>query len=238
MKKAFTIAIGLISLSFPLIAQNAITCEGKSSLSIKPEIMAFHLNFEVIDMDYQTAINKSLESVKNVSDKFKALGLQDAELKTSSYSVNKVQKYNQSTRKQEFKGYRASMRVIVKLNYADKNVDKVFDIIRTELNTQFDIRFVLSPEQKEEASNKLIQMAISDAKSKAEVIASATEVTLGKVQNVQYGEQRLIRTASSNSELMLSRTSAKAAAGTQLSETLNPQEVELRTNIVISWIIN
>lgn len=236
MKYAISFLFCLALFFSGLNAQNTITCEGKSSLLIKPEIMAFYINFEVIDTDYQTAIDRSIEGAKNVTEKFKSLGVKDAELKTSSYSVNKVQQYNQSTRKQEFKGYRASMRLIVKLNYADENVDKVFNVIRSELNTLFDLRFELSPDQKEEAKNKLIELAIADAKSKAHLIAKTTEVSLGKVQNVEYGEQRLIRTPTKSSDLMTKEVMAvKSATSAQISETLNPQEIELRTNIVISW---
>ena len=240
MKNILTsVLIALISLS--VFAQKSITCEGKASLSIKPEIMAFYINFEVIDTNYEIAINKSLQSAKNATEQFKSLGLNDTELKTSSYSVRKVEEYNHSTKKMEFKGYRASMRLIVKMNYADENVDKVFDIIRTELNTLFDLRFELSPEQRETSKNKLIELAIVDAESKAGIIASSSKVKLGKVLNVEYGEQRLIHTTQMGSKAELMRSgslAAKAAHGAQLSETLNPQDIEIRTNIVISWQIN
>ena len=241
MKKIIlSLAIVFLTLgSFAQDKQNGlITVEGKSSIKLAPEDISFTVNFSVKDENYKQCAEMSVEKMDKVKKLFIKNGIDEELIKTNSFSIHEVQKYDPELRKSVFDGYEANIPVTIRTKKDYEKNDKIFELIKDNLQSSFSLNFALSEEQMETVKEKLIQLAVEDAKQKATIIAQSAGVDLGKIKSIQYGEPRMMGSFNTNMELMRAETMPLMnAAKADITSVLSPDEIEMRTNIVIAWEI-
>jgi uncharacterized protein len=232
---ALVIAAGSFAQNTPV---NLITVEGKSSIKLVPEELFFTVNLSVKDSNYDKCADLAVEKLSNIKQLFIDNGIDEDLLKSNSYSIREINKYDPQTRKQVFEGYEANIPLTVRTKRDYKKNDLIFTLIKNNLESNFNLNFSLSEEQMEDVKEKLIALAVKDAKEKAQWIAKASETTLGNIKNIEYGEPRLLRGINNRMELMSASVLAdESMPSAKITEVLSPDEVEMRTNIVISWEI-
>ncbi len=242
MKKIF-LSLAVIVISLGSFAQNnqggIITVEGKSSVKLAPEDISFTVNFSVKDENYTKCAEMSVDKMDQIKKLFIENGIDEELIKTNSFSIRDVQRYDPVLRKSVFEGYEATIPVTIRTKKDYEKNDKIFELIKDNLQSDLNLNFALSEEQMETVKEKLIALAVEDAKQKATVISRSTDVQLGKIKSIQYGEPRLIGLGNSNMELMKAESmSVRLDAKTNITSVLSPNEIEMRTNIVISWLIS
>ena len=240
--KRIILSLALVVFSLGSFAQNnqggIITVEGKSSVKLAPEDISFTVNFSVKDENYKQCAEMSVEKMDEIKKLFIENGIDEELIKTNSFSIREVQKYDPQLRQSVFEGYEANIPVTIRTKKDYEKNDKIFELIKDNLESNFNLSFALSEEQMETVKEKLIQLAIEDAKQKASVIAKSADVQLGKIKSIQYGEPRMIGTFNTNMELMRAETlSSVSAAKADITSILSPNEIEMRTSIVIAWEI-
>ncbi|WP_297093335.1 SIMPL domain-containing protein [uncultured Draconibacterium sp.] len=240
--KRIILSLAVVFFSLGSFAQNnqggIITVEGKSSVKLAPEEISFTVNFSVKDENYKQCAEMSVEKMDEIKKLFIENGIDEELIKTNSFTIREVQKYDPQTRKSVFDGYEANIPVTIRTKKDYEKNDKIFELIKDNLQSNFNLSFALSEEQMESVKEKLIQLAVEDAKQKATVIAKSADVQLGKIKSIQYGEPRLIGLRNSNMELMRSETMPLLSASkADITSVLSPDEIEMRTNIVIAWEI-
>jgi uncharacterized protein len=240
--KKLILGIAVLVIAAGSFAQNTpaslITVEGKSSIKLVPEELFFTVNLSVKDSNYDKCADMAVEKLSNIKQLFIDNGIDEDLLKSNSYSIREINKYDPQTRKQVFEGYEANIPLTVRTKRDYKKNDLIFTLIKNNLESNFNLNFSLSEEQMEDVKEKLIALAVKDAKEKAQWIAKASETTLGKIKNIEYGEPRQLRGINNRMELMSASVLAdESMPSAKITEVLSPDEVEMRTNIVISWEI-
>ncbi len=240
--KKIILSLAIVFFTLGSFAQDKqgglITVEGKSSVKLAPEDISFTVNFSVKDENYKQCAEMSVEKMDKVKKLFIKNGIDEELIKTNSFSIHEVQKYDPELRKSVFDGYEANIPVTIRTKKDYEKNDKIFELIKDNLQSSFSLNFALSEEQMETVKEKLIQLAVEDAKQKATVIAQSAEVDLGKIKSIQYGEPRMIGSFNTNMELMRAETMPLMnAAKADITSVLSPDEIEMRTNIVIAWEI-
>ena len=241
MKKTI-LSLAIMLFAFGSFAQNnqngILTVEGKSSVKLAPEEISFTVNFSVKNDDYKQCAEMSVEKMDEIKKLFIKNGIDEDLIKTNSFSIREVQKYDPQTRKSVFDGYEANIPVTIRTKKDYEKNDKIFELIKDNLQSNFNLNFALSEEQMEAVKEKLIKLAVEDAKQKASVIAQSAELEIGKIKSVQYGEPRMIGTYNTNMELMRAESlPLLSASKADITSVLSPDEIEMRTNIVIAWEI-
>jgi len=240
--KKIILSLAIVFFTLGSFAQDKqgglITVEGKSSVKLAPEDISFTVNFSVKDENYKQCAEMSVEKMDKVKKLFIKNGIDEELIKTNSFSIHEVQKYDPELRKSVFDGYEANIPVTIRTKKDYEKNDKIFELIKDNLQSSFSLNFALSEEQMETVKEKLIQLAVEDAKQKATVIAQSAQVDLGKIKSIQYGEPRTIGSFNANMELMRAETMPLMnAAKADITSVLSPDEIEMRTNIVIAWEI-
>ena len=240
--KKIILSLAIVFFTLGSFAQDKqgglITVEGKSSIKLAPEDISFTVNFSVKDENYKQCAEMSVEKMDKVKKLFIKNGIDEELIKTNSFSIHEVQKYDPELRKSVFDGYEANIPVTIRTKKDYEKNDKIFELIKDNLQSSFSLNFALSEEQMETVKEKLIQLAVEDAKQKATVIAQSAEVDLGKIKSIQYGEPRMIGSFNTDMELMRAETMPLMnAAKADITSVLSPDEIEMRTNIVIAWEI-
>ncbi len=128
--------------------------------------------------DAQTQVSQGMDSVMQV---LKAQGVADKDIQTEQYSITQLTKYNQTTQQQEVTGYQVTNMVTAKIRNVDTTGTIIDAVVKAAGNlvrinsVGFD---VTDPTQYQ---NEARAQAIQAAQAKAQQIASASGVKLGKI---------------------------------------------------------
>ncbi len=241
MKKALLI-VAVLFFTASSFAQNneggIITVEGKSTVKVVPEEISFTVNLSVKDSNYTRCADMAVEKLAKLKSLFVKNGIDEDLIKTGSYSIREMQRHDPQLRKMVFDGYEASIPLTLKTARDYKKNDLIFTLIKDNVESNFNLNFGLTQEQRDAVKEKLIDLAVRDAREKAEIIAKSAEIKLGSIKSMQYGDQRTI-TRMNDRELLSSVALAKnMVADSFISEVLSPDEITMGTNIVISWRIS
>jgi uncharacterized protein YggE len=119
---------------------------------------------------------------KQVMDKLKALGIEDAAIQTSNVTLYPVRTYDPTTGKETLTGYRSDNTIKVTLKDA-ATVAKVFAAaVETGVTQTSGPDWRLRDDSK--AVNDALKLAVEHARAKAETLAAAGGVTLGEVLTI------------------------------------------------------
>lgn len=238
--KQLLILFFLATVSVGSFAQDSfcdqIVVEGKSSVRLVPEQWIFNVRISVQDSNYTKCANLALEKADKITHDFTKNGIDKDFIKTLTYSITEIRKHNYKTNTSVFEGYKAEIPIRIKTRSDYAKNDKIFEIIKNNFEADFSLNFALTPEQTEEVKEKLIALAVDDAKQKAEIIAQSAHINLGKISKIQYGEPRIIGSFANTNDLQKTSFMIRGTASAGAS-SLNPADIEMRTEIIIAWQI-
>src|SRR3989344_5966971 len=83
--------------------QNTISSSGEATIKVLPDFVTVYFNVQTTGQTASDASDKNTEIVSNMKDALTALGFDESEIKTQSYSVYPDYDYTQSG--QRIKGY-------------------------------------------------------------------------------------------------------------------------------------
>jgi uncharacterized protein YggE len=140
--------------------------------------------------DAKNKIN--LTSDKIIKD-LKKLGLSDKDIKTTDYSVNPNYSNNSGTGiilmmapggQQNITGYTVTQNLNINVQPIDK-ANQVIDTVTNDgANLVGGVNFTFSDQLSKSLETQATQLAVNDAKTKAEALAKAAGISLGKIVNV------------------------------------------------------
>lgn len=241
MKKV-VLLLALFAFTTSIFAQqqnNAqILVEGKSSVKLMPEEISFTVNLSLKDSIYERCADLAVEKLENIKALFLENGIDEELIKTNRYSIREIQRHDPQLRQMVSDGYEASIPLTIQTKRDYSKNDLIFTIIKENIESSFSLNFSLSDEQRDSVKEKLIDLAVQDARQKATIIAKSAEIKLGKVASIQYGEPRMMHGFNANNELMMARALPAMAADSKITDLLSPDEIEMRTEIIISWQIS
>ena len=180
------IALGIISVLRERIVnpsryQVSFTAEG--SVFAKPDIAQVTLG---ITTDRKTtavaAVTENTEQMNKVILAIKAEGVEDKDIKTTSYNLNPSYDYNQETGRSEIKGYEVNQQLTVKI----RNLENIGAIIEatTQVGANQVGNIAFTIDDMSEIKKAARAEAVQKAREKAEEMSQATGLKLGKLVNV------------------------------------------------------
>lgn len=164
---------------------------GEGKVYVTPDIAKVTLGIEESGSTLKTVQNTVDVKSKTLVDALKKLGIEEKDIKTTSYNVYPQRDYASST--QKITGYRVSTNYEVTIRDFDKVNETMIAGTSTGANVVGTISFDLSDSVKTEKTNEARTKAVEEAKSKAEGLSKAAGITLGKIINVSEGLGQNIR---------------------------------------------
>jgi len=153
-----------------------ITVSGQGSVMVKPDIAYIDLGVNTEHADAKTAQANNSAQQTLVINAIKSLGIAEADIKTSGYSM--YPKYEYSTNgTSRIVGYTVHNTVTVTVRNIDKVGETIDAAIGAGANIASGIRFSLSDSNAYYA--QALKQAIANAKSKSGAIAQALGVAVG-----------------------------------------------------------
>ncbi len=222
--------------------EHAISVSATVTREVTPDLLNIQISVKTRSpTDAKTAQQENAVVVAELLPKLKALGLTDADIQTTSYSVDPQYSSDYVCDKptgycryeSNLTGYLATQVLVLDVKDLTKGGDIIDAAAGTGVNQTFVdyTSFTLQDSTRMTVQKSLLQEASAEAKSKAQNIASGLGVSLGQVLSASesnyYYPQPVYR------ELSMSAGSAAPAPPTQLSAG----QVEVSTTVSTSFAV-
>lgn len=200
-------------------------------VTVVPDIAKLTLGIE----EQGQSLKKIQESVntksKGLTDSLKKLGIDEKDIKTSSYNVYPEYDYQVSPYK--ITGYKVSINYEVKITDFENVNDAITISTENGANIIGNIAFEVNEKTKLESTNKAREEAVKLAKEKATGLAKAAGITLGKVINVSESSgldyPRPIA--------MYDKAVGMGSGGEATPSNINPGQTEISVTVSLSFEI-
>ncbi|MCO5176617.1 MAG: SIMPL domain-containing protein [Thermomicrobiales bacterium] len=160
-----------------------INVNGEGRVSLTPDVAILNLGVMTRDPQLATAQQSTTEAMNAVRQALIDAGVKTEDIQTSTYAVNVEQDYNQPN--QPIIGYYVIQTVSAKVRQIDTAGDVIQAAVDAGANQVNGISFTL--EDTSAAINKARELAVADARERAEHLAELSNATLGPVQTITEG---------------------------------------------------
>lgn len=215
--------------------ESIITVTGTAMESTAPDQTELSLTLTVKNKDYSAMMTEASEKADALISALSGVGFSKSEVKTADFRISSdydnVQTENGAWKRQ-FVGYSLTHRLHLAFPYDMNTLNDAVNAVTSCKKANPEISISFSVKDKEEIDRRLLAAAVKDAKSKAEIIAAAAGVTLGKICGINYGAP---------SPDPVSPTMYRQAKALTLCEgadlSINPENAENCLEITASWYI-
>ncbi|AKG53828.1 DUF541 domain containing protein [Dehalogenimonas sp. WBC-2] len=164
--------------------QVGIWVNGSGKVVATPDVAIISIGVQVEAVTINEANQEAAAAMAALINTLKTQGVADKDIKTQNYNIYPVYDYDKDTGKSSIRGYQVSNTVEAKIRVianAGQIVDAAVAVAGDAIRVN-SIYFTLDDPTALEAQAR--ELALLDAKAKAEQIASVTGVSLGKVSYV------------------------------------------------------
>jgi hypothetical protein len=157
-----------------------VTGTGKATTA--PDIAKVDFGIEQTGTDLKTVQNSVDQKSQSLVAQIKKLGIAASDIQTTSYQVNP--QYDYTAPVQNITGYDVSTNYEVTIRDFTKINDLIATATSNGANNISGVNFDLSDTLKNQTMQTAREQAVAEAKTKAEGLAKAAGITLGKIINV------------------------------------------------------
>ncbi len=209
--------------------ERTIKVNGQKRISIPPDIIRINMALITVRPTYEEAISAANIALNDLRECLNTVGFSKDEIKTTDFRVNTKYdnvKDENGNYKRVFVGYEVENRLRIEFEQNPVKLARVLNAIATcKANPEFFITYGIKNDS--EIKNMLLIGAINDAKEKAEIMAAAAGVRLGKILNIEYGQ--------SSVEAFNGLPVLAKASGPYLD--LEPENLQGEANVTVVWRI-
>lgn len=206
-----------------------MTIEGEGKVTAIPDIVSLSFGIEETGANLKEVQNSVDSKTSKVIRSLKELSIEEKDIKTTSYNIRPEYDYESSP--QRITGYKVDTGYEVKIKEFDKVNDAIALVTQSGVNNIGNISFQLSEDKEKEVLGQARKKAVDEAKIKAESLAMASGVTLGKIININENPRV-------DSPFYAVRDSAQKLNVTNESKLeIAPGETEISVTVSISWEI-
>lgn len=160
--------------------QTGIWVSGQGKVTVTPDIATITLGVSAQTPTVSAAQSQAASAMDKVMSALTGNGVDKKDIQTQNYNIQQVTRWDDKNQQEVVIGYRVNNMVVAKL----RNLDKVGNTIDAAVAAGGDLIHVngisFSVEKPDQYYTQVRELAMKDAKAKAEQIATLSGVTLGK----------------------------------------------------------
>jgi len=223
-------------------SNSTLSVVGNAQTMVRPDKVTLSLAVETTNTTANAALNANSEAMNKVLNILEAAGVRENETSTSFFNISPNYNLTQQGQEQDFPpplesrdiiSYTVTNSITVD-SYNLLNVSKWIDTaVQAGVNDVSSIYFSLSDAKSEAIKNDLLKQAVTSAKGKAEIAASALGLNVTGVKSINI--EPINGFPPSPPEPLMAREAAGTTAPTASPSTpviAGEQEVTSRVNIV------
>jgi len=173
------------------MTNNTLFVTGSATNQTKPDKVTVSLGVETTNSTAQATLTANSDLMNKVLGVLKASGVQENEMSTSTFSITPNYNYSSNTNQGKLTGFTVSNSIHIESSNM-VSVSKWIDAaVSAGANNVNNVYFSVSEKKLEGIKNLLLKDAINNAKTKADIAASAAGLKLKGVKSIQVGEAQL-----------------------------------------------
>ncbi len=202
--------------------QDFFTVTGEGKVTVVPDTAIFSVGITTSSPSIQTAQSQSNAVINKIAKQLKDLGVKDKDIQTVNYSIYPQYNYQQNNK---ISGYQINISLSVTVRQLDK-INQAIDLAtQSGANTMGGIQLIVDDTKQKELLQQAREIAVKDAKSKAESLASAAGMTLGKIVNIQENANNFPRPM----------TGMMAIADSSAKTNIEPGSTDISTSVTLFY---
>jgi uncharacterized protein YggE len=212
--------------------QTGIWVNGEGKITVTPDIAALSLGVSAQTATVAEAQSQAAEAMDKMITALTDNGVASKDIQTQNYNIQQITRWDDKGMQEVITGYRVSNMVAAKI----RNMDKVGSIIDTVAVAGGDLTRInginFSVDNPEQYYAEARELAMNDAKAKAEQIASLSGIVLGKPT---YVSENSYTPFVPYREVYLKSSMDSSAMPTT---PISPGETDIVLNVQVSYAIN
>lgn len=203
---------------------------GEGKVAATPDTVKLSFGIEENGSSLKSVQDSVNKKSKALVDVLKKMGIDEKDIKTTSYNVYPNYDYNVSP--QRITGYKVSTQYTATIKDFEKVNDAITAVTQAGANIVGGVSFELSEEAKNEKLNEAREEAVKKAKEKAEGLAGASGISLGRITNVSESQG-----TSYPGPIMLERAKVIDGSGGEpiAQPDIQPGETEISVSVSLSY---
>jgi uncharacterized protein YggE len=162
--------------------QSTFDVTGEGSATVIPDVAEVTLGISTTKTTVTSAQEEVNQVINNITQVLKDNGVEEKNIKTENYSVRPEYDYRQNRR---VTGYTVSTNLQVKITDFNKLNQAIDSAVGLGANQIGSLNFTLSDQTRQKTETEARQEAVKKAKIKAQSLAKAAGIKLGRIVNVQ-----------------------------------------------------
>ncbi|MFM9106127.1 MAG: SIMPL domain-containing protein [Chloroflexota bacterium] len=164
-----------------------VTVNGRGAVDAPPDTATVTIGIDVIRTDLAEAQSEATRQATDVINALKSAGIAPADIQTASYSVNVQRDYSGNGDPTRITGFQVMNQVYVTVREVEGLGDLLGEAVAAGANSIWGVTFSVSDPKPFAADAR--KLAVADARDRAEQLAAASGLTLGRLVSVSEGAQ-------------------------------------------------
>ena len=215
--------------------ERLITVKGIGNVNVKPDLIIINMELVSHKYDYEETMKLATDSVSKLEKAIEEAGFNKKELKTTSFNIRTSYKsyYDENKNyKNKFDGYICEQGLKLQFDLDMQVLSKVLTAItKSGVEPRLNIRF--SVKDKDKVNEELLINATENARRKAEVLAKASKVNLGKLLTINYNWSEVGIYSKTTYEMENKSLVMEEA----YAPNIEPDDIELSDTVTFVWEI-
>jgi uncharacterized protein YggE len=166
-------------------SKSVVTVLGEGTVTVQPDIATVTIGVQVTKPTLPEAQSEATKQMTSVLNAIAKAGVKKEDIQTAYYSVNVIQNYDNTGTPTEITGYQVSNQVNVTVRDLTKVGSLLEDVVAAGANSIYGITFGIADPSA--AQSQARAAAVADAKKRAEELAKAAGLSLGRVVSISEG---------------------------------------------------
>ncbi len=211
--------------------ERTLNITGKGKVSVKPDLIILSFQINLIEKDYDTAVNKLNERVESLRNVIVRNGVPKDNIKTKIFSVDTETEWDKKKESRIFVGFRARHDLELEIPFDNALTNAIIRGI-AKLNENIEFRISFGVKDTDKYQSQLIENAIENALAHAKTITKATGVKLKEILNINFSFSEI--SFRSYDDTCSDSISLDCNAS---MPDLNPSDIKADKTITITWAI-
>ncbi len=202
-----------------------IRVQGSGQVASTPDTVILGLELISEHRDYGKATADAARKLELLRAALPKADLTTEQLKTDSFNVGVERDYDSG--KYTFKGYSVKHNLSLRLPFDPAHLGRVLTTV-TASNAKASLSLTFTVADPEEVKRRVLEDAVRNARSRAEIIATAAGQKLGAIHGIEYGHTEILIRSESHSL-------STAYESPAMDLNLNPSDIESEDTVLVAW---
>lgn len=209
--------------------------KGIGRLAVKPDLIQLLLTLKGHHESYGQALEESSKARNRLKEAFSETGFADQDLKTSYFSIDtKYEGFSDGAGnyQQKFVGFEYEHRLILEFEADNRRLGQILtNLLNSGVPALFNL--VYTVKDPESIKIQLLERAVLDARTKAEALARAAGVQMGRLLRIIHAK----RDPDFRTELMRGAPGLEKTVYADINAGIEPEDIRLEGSVTLIWEI-